>query len=141
MNVYRQHCSKSETFGKVAVAADLYQSLINTRAPDRAKTLETLFSGLPKPNIDNWQSDAAFVKHFLEGVNPMVSKSSRYIMFLRYILEPHIESILLTHTLCSLLNEGETISHFSRNSVNAFLVLWSVHSFMLVNICRYQSFW
>ena len=40
MNVYRQDCSKFEQSEKVALrcaALDLYQTMMNTRAPDGAK--------------------------------------------------------------------------------------------------------
>ena len=61
----------------------------------------TLFKPLPEPNIDDWQSDAAFVKHFLEGANPMVSKSFRFLFLL--ILDSHIDK---KNYLCSQIFTG-----------------------------------
>ena len=72
----------------------------------------TLFKPLPQPNIDDWQSDAAFVKHFLEGANPMVSKSFRFLF------------LLILESLRSLLNQGEIISHFPRNGRPPSYVGW-----------------
>ena len=74
----------------------------------------TLFKPLPEPNIDDWQSDAAFVKHFLEGANPMVSKSFRFLFLL--ILESHIDTHTLSQTQChcvpfSIKGRSSHISH------------------------------
>ena len=33
----------------------------------------SLFKSLRKPQIDDWRSDEAFARHFLEGVHPLVS--------------------------------------------------------------------
>ena len=87
----------------------------------------TLFKPLPQPNIDDWQSDAAFVKHFLEGANPMVSKSFRFLFLL--ILESHIDTHTLSQTQCHCVPfsiKGRS-SHISHGTV--------VHPLMSVDIC------
>ena len=46
-----------------------------------------LFKGLRKPQIDDWKSDEAFVRHFLEGVHPIVGDflKSFYYLEIRLI--------------------------------------------------------
>ena len=92
----------------------------------------TLFKPLPQPNIDDWQSDAAFVKHFLEGANPMVSKSFRFLFLLirTWITYWHTHTATNTVSLRSFSIKGRS-SHISHGKV--------VRPLASVDICVVQK--
>ena len=98
----------------------------------------TLFKPLPQPNIDDWQSDAAFVKHFLEGANPMVSKSFRFLFLL--ILESHIDTHTLPPTQCHCVPSQSRGDHLtfpterSSTLLRRLIFVWSKK-----NICVVQK--